>query len=76
MIAVPIGPRVQRTATAAAPMYLERHGRPKHPRDLLGHACLRGSFSSGTIPSWEFERKGVVVKIDPDGPLLVRRRRP
>ena len=39
MIAVPIGPRVQRFATAAPPAYLDRHGRPEHPRDLLG-ACL------------------------------------
>src|SRR5262245_29419521 len=38
MIAVPIGPRVQRFATAAAPGYLARHGRPEHPRDLLGPA--------------------------------------
>src|ERR687898_212000 len=35
MIAVPIGPRLQRFATAAAPAYLDRHGRPEHPRDLL-----------------------------------------
>ena len=39
MIAVPIGPRVQRFATAAARAYLDRRGRPKHPRDLLDHAC-------------------------------------
>lgn len=71
MIAVPIGPRVQRMATAAAPAYLDRRGRPKHPRDLLGHACIRGRFRSGTIPSWEFERNGKVLKINPDGPLLV-----
>ncbi|WP_192359454.1 LysR family transcriptional regulator, partial [Mesorhizobium mediterraneum] len=38
MIAVPIGPRLQRFATAASPAYLDRHGRPQHPRDLLGHA--------------------------------------
>jgi DNA-binding transcriptional LysR family regulator len=71
MIAVPIGPRVQRFATAAAPSYLDRHGRPKHPRDLLGHACLRSRFSSGTMTPWEFERDGQVVRIDPGGPLLV-----
>jgi DNA-binding transcriptional LysR family regulator len=58
-------------ATAATQAYLDRCGRPKHPRDLLGHACLRGRFSSGTISSWEFERKSKVVKIDPDGPLIV-----
>ncbi|WP_225411371.1 LysR family transcriptional regulator [Stigmatella hybrida] len=71
MIAVPIGPRVQRFATAAAPAYLERHGRPKHPRELLGHACLRGRFSSGAMPPWEYERNGEVVRVDPSGPLIV-----
>jgi DNA-binding transcriptional LysR family regulator len=73
MIAVPIGPRVQRFAAAAAPAYLDRHGRPEHPRDLLGHACLRGRFSSGTMTTpWEFERDGEVVRVDPTGPLVVR----
>ena len=72
MIAVPIGPRFQRMATAAAPAYLEAHGRPQHPRDLLAHACLRGQFASGVIPAWEFERTGEIVRVDPTGPLLVR----
>lgn len=71
MIAVPIGPRVQRMAAAAAPAYLDRHGRPGHPRDLLGHACLRGRFLSGAMPAWEFERDGEVVVVEPTGPLLV-----
>ena len=72
MIAVPIGPRVQRFATAASPDYLDRFGRPQHPSDLLSHACLRGRFSSGAMPPWEFEREGKAVKIDPSGPLLVQ----
>ncbi|MGF6709225.1 DNA-binding transcriptional LysR family regulator [Luteibacter sp. W1I16] len=72
MIAVPIGPRVQRFATAAAPSYLARRGRPEHPHDLLDHACLRGRFPSGTIPPWEFERDGEIVRVDPTGPLIVR----
>ena len=72
MIAVPIGPRWQRFATAASPVYLDRRGRPDHPRQLLEHACLRGRFSSGAMPSWEFERAGEVVEIDPGGPLVVR----
>ncbi len=72
MIAVPIGPRVQRFATAAAPAYLDRHGRPQHPRDLLSHACLRGRFTSGAMTPWEFECDGEVVKVDPSGPLLVQ----
>jgi DNA-binding transcriptional LysR family regulator len=72
MIAVPIGPRIQRFATAASPAYLDAHGRPKHPRDLLGHACLRGQFASGSMPAWEFERDGKVVKVDPGGPMIVQ----
>ena len=72
MIAVPIGPRVQRFAAAASPGYLDRHGRPAHPRDLLSHACLRGRFASGSMMPWEFERDGEVVRVDPGGPLLVQ----
>ena len=73
MIAVPIGPRIQRYATAAAPAYLHARGRPEHPRDLLGHACLLGRFPSGaTTTPWEFERDGEVVRVDPTGPLVVR----
>ncbi len=72
MIAVPIGPRVQRFATAAAPAYLDRHGRPIHPRELLGHACLRGQFAGGAKPPWIFERDGEVVTLDPPGPLVVK----
>jgi DNA-binding transcriptional LysR family regulator len=72
MIAVPIGPRVQRFATAASPAYLEGHGRPKHPRELLSHTCLRGRFASGAMAPWEFERDGEVVRVEPSGPLLVQ----
>ena len=71
MIAVPVGPRSQRFATAASPDYLRRHGRPQHPSDLLAHACLRGRFASGAMTAWEFEREGELVRIDPKGPLLV-----
>jgi DNA-binding transcriptional LysR family regulator len=72
MIAVPIGPRRQRMATAAAPAYLDARGRPAHPRELLQHACLRGRFASGAMPAWEFQRRGEVVTLDPAGPLIVR----
>lgn len=71
MIAVPIGPRVQRSAAAAAPAYLARRGTPEHPRELVHHACLRGRFPSGAMPPWEFERDGEVLRIDATGPLIV-----
>ena len=72
MIAVPIGPRAQRFAAVASSQYLDLHGRPEHPRDLLSHACLRGRFKSGAMTPWEFEREGELVKVDVSGPLLVQ----
>ncbi|WP_413721718.1 LysR family transcriptional regulator [Sodalis sp. RH24] len=71
MIAVPIGPRRQRFAVAAAPGYLDRRGRPAHPRDLLRHACLRGKYASGIMPEWEFAKDGERVRVQPSGPLIV-----
>jgi len=70
MIAVPIGPRVQRFVTAASPAYLAAHGRPLHPRDLLRHACIRHRFASGVMLPWEFERDSEIVKISPTGQLI------
>ncbi|RBP08225.1 LysR family transcriptional regulator [Roseiarcus fermentans] len=71
MIAIPIGPREQRYATAASPAYLDRRGRPDHPRDLLAHACLRARPGAAS-PPWEFERDGEIVTVEPKGPLSVR----
>jgi DNA-binding transcriptional LysR family regulator len=70
MIAVPIGPRVQRFMAAAAPAYLAAHGRPSHPTDLLNHACIRHRFASGVMHPWEFERDGEIVKITPTARVI------
>ena len=72
MIATPIGPKLQRFAAAAAPTYLEAHGRPDHPRDLLSHACLRGQFSGGAKPNWDFVKDGEEIRVDPPATLLTR----
>src|SRR5690606_37146373 len=45
MIAVPIGPRIQRFASGASSSYLAARGRSNHPRDLLAHACIRTRFA-------------------------------
>ena len=72
MIAVPIGPRVQRFATAASPAHLDRFGRSVHPGDLLGHPCILGRFASGRLTApWEFERDGEVIRVEPTAWLVV-----
>lgn len=71
MVAVPIGPARQRFATAASPAYFACHARPQHPNDLLDHACLPGRSGNGAIATWEFERDGHIVRIEPTGPLVV-----
>lgn len=63
MVAVPIGPRRQRIAAAASPSYLARKGRPKHPRDLLEHECLRGRFMNGPPHAWTFTRRGETFRV-------------
>jgi DNA-binding transcriptional LysR family regulator len=70
-IAVPIGPRYQRIAWAAAPGYLAARGVPRHPSDLLNHECIRLRFSSGALVEWLFELGQETVRVDPPGRLIV-----
>jgi DNA-binding transcriptional LysR family regulator len=70
MIAIPIGPRVQRFVTAASPDYLAQNGVPTHPEQLVDHACIRFRFGSGIIMAWEFLNAGQAVKITPKGRLM------
>jgi DNA-binding transcriptional LysR family regulator len=70
MIAVPIGPRTQRFVTVAAPVYLAAHGVPQHPKELLGHACIRHRFASGALAGWEFERGEETIRISPPARLI------
>ncbi|MET0311537.1 MAG: LysR family transcriptional regulator [Burkholderiaceae bacterium] len=45
------GPRL----ICASPSYWEAHGRPAHPRDLLGHNCLvLGDPGGGPLSAWRF----------------------
>jgi DNA-binding transcriptional LysR family regulator len=69
MIAVSLGPP-QRYAVVASPDYVAKHGRPKHPKDLLHHVGIRIRFGIGAIRDWEFEKAGRVVKVAPTGRLI------
>lgn len=70
-VAVPVGPRRQRLALAAAPGYLAAHGMPVHPTVLAEHRCIRLKYSSGALIPWEFERNGEIVSVNPAGRLTI-----
>jgi DNA-binding transcriptional LysR family regulator len=70
-VAVPVGPRRQRLALAAAPGYLADHGLPVHPTALDEHRCIRLKYSSGALIPWEFERNGEIVSVNPAGRLTI-----
>jgi DNA-binding transcriptional LysR family regulator len=44
-----------RRVVAASPAYLERHGRPEHPKDLVHHNCLTFNFRP-EAERWPFKR--------------------
>ena len=69
MIAVSLGPQ-ERYAVVASAHYVAQHGRPKHPKDLLSHPCIRTRFDSGAMLDWEFEKAGRVVKVSPPPKMI------
>jgi len=63
MIAVPLS-RDVRMLVVATPAYLEHHGTPRHPRDLLQHRSIGMRMSHGGIYQWELEHKGQKLQMD------------
>lgn len=70
MIAIPVGPP-RRFAVVASPAYLEAHGMPKTPPDLMRHRCLRIRLPNGALHRWQFERDGQPFQIDVEGPITL-----
>ncbi|WP_037153425.1 LysR family transcriptional regulator [Rhizobium freirei] len=70
MIAIAIGPR-QRTAIVGAPEHFQRFPKPVTPHDLKDHPCIRYRFPSGAYYRWEFERGGIELEIEVQGPLTL-----
>ena len=66
LVAVPVG-RIRRVV-CASPKYLKHAGIPKHPKDLVGHNCVR---TSGFTPnsSWQFFDKGRALLQPITGPF-------
>lgn len=53
-----------RILTVASPAYLEKHGRPAHPRDLAQHECIDYQDPlTGRPFKWEFHRAGEVFSV-------------
>jgi DNA-binding transcriptional LysR family regulator len=59
-----------RFVTAASPRYLDRAGRPRHPKDLLAHNCIRTQLGSRLYDGWEFEQKGKEFQVQVKGSLI------
>lgn len=58
MIAVPASGD-QRQLVVASPSYLDRHGAPSHPRELVHHRCIGWRPSPDVAPyRWDFEEDG------------------
>ena len=54
MVAISLsGP--QSYVVVASPDYIARRGRPKHPKDLLDHDCIRARYSSGVMHDWDID---------------------
>lgn len=69
MIAVPLGP-LQRYVLTASPAFLETHGRPASPEDVVGKPCIIVRFPTGVVLPWEFSKGSRQVKFTPEGRLI------
>ncbi len=58
--------------TVAAPAYLERHGEPRSPHDLVHHEALLFRDPQTGLPfPWEFHRGGEIVEVKVSGRLVL-----
>jgi DNA-binding transcriptional LysR family regulator len=71
MVAVRVSGQ-QRAAIVAAPSYFDSRPKPKTPRDLTAHRCIRYRMGTGgPVYRWEFEKRGKPVTVSVSGPLIV-----
>jgi DNA-binding transcriptional LysR family regulator len=60
-----------RMAVIGSPKYFASHPRPRHPRDLLDHACVNFRLGSRGVYRWEFDKGRQSLSVAADGPLTV-----
>ncbi|MGV8864817.1 MAG: LysR family transcriptional regulator [Pseudomonas sp.] len=70
MIRVPISEGVSMVVVASAD-YLSQHPGPVSLEELTQHPCIRARLPSGIPSPWEFARKGSMLRIDVQGPLVL-----
>ncbi|MGP0095165.1 MAG: LysR family transcriptional regulator [Xanthobacteraceae bacterium] len=70
MIAVPLSYELP-MAVVGSLAYLENKRKPRVPKDLLVHRCIRLRLPSGTVVPWKFERHGKSINIEVAGPLTL-----
>ncbi|WP_348648985.1 LysR substrate-binding domain-containing protein [Rhizobium sp. P38BS-XIX] len=59
----------------ASPDYVERHGKPEIPADLLHHTCINWRQPGrSTCYKWEFFKNGQWSHVAVAGPLVVSQR--
>jgi DNA-binding transcriptional LysR family regulator len=56
---------------AGAPAYFAQRGKPKSPKDLVAHECIRTRFASGTYLPWRFRVKRRDLEVHVEGRLIV-----
>jgi len=71
MISIPIGPRQQQFALAAAPSYLQEHGKPDHPSQLSPHNAIRYRLPDGTLLPWALRNAGSSYSAKPQNRLVL-----
>lgn len=72
LVVRPLG--VLRRHVVATPAYLDRHGRPEHPTDLVHANCI--TFSGAAAPWWTFSEEGREFSLDVSGNVDFNRATP
>lgn len=71
MVSIPIGPKTQQVALAAAPAYLGARGTPACPRDLLCHEAIRYRLPDGPLLPWRLSDSTRTITVDPVPRLIL-----